>query len=171
MDGAADAWKKCSACKKPIPFGSVYWVCSVSTCNRKRVALWFCSVPCWDAHLPIMSHRRAWAEERRAPRKGEAEDPEPAVAPRAPARPAEPAKPKPIDPIKPPSPAKKESPMEKEVLVVASKIKGYVREKSGMNTSASVLEAISERIRAMCDAAIETAKSDGRKTVMDRDFK
>lgn len=57
-----------------------------------------------------------------------------------------------------------------EVLVVASKIKAYIRTKSGMNTSGAVLEALSGKIRQMCDQAIENAKSDGRKTVMDRDF-
>ena len=59
---------------------------------------------------------------------------------------------------------------EKEVLVVASKVKGYIKEKSEMNTSAGVLDALSERIRGLCDAAIESARRDGRKTVMDRDF-
>jgi histone H3/H4 len=57
-----------------------------------------------------------------------------------------------------------------EVLVVASKIKNYIRSKSGMNTSAAVMDALSGKIRGLCDQAIETAKSDGRKTVMDRDF-
>jgi len=57
-----------------------------------------------------------------------------------------------------------------EVLVVASKVKGYIREKSEMKTSGSVLEALSNRIRSMCDQAMENARSDGRKTVLDRDF-
>ncbi|MBM4370802.1 MAG: hypothetical protein FJ098_04065 [Deltaproteobacteria bacterium] len=62
------AWKRCSTCRNPIPPGARYWVCSVSTCNRKRTGLFFCSPPCWDAHVPLMNHRDAWAEERRAPR-------------------------------------------------------------------------------------------------------
>jgi histone H3/H4 len=57
-----------------------------------------------------------------------------------------------------------------EVLVVASKIRNYIRGKSSMNTSSAVMEALSERIRHLCDEAIERAKRDGRKTVMDRDF-
>jgi histone H3/H4 len=57
-----------------------------------------------------------------------------------------------------------------EVLVVASKLKNYIRSKSGMNTSSAVMEALSNKIRQLCDQAIENAKSDGRKTVMDRDF-
>lgn len=57
-----------------------------------------------------------------------------------------------------------------EILVVASKLKNYIREKSGMNTSAAVIDVLSDKIRRMCDEAVERAKSDGRKTVMDRDF-
>ena len=57
-----------------------------------------------------------------------------------------------------------------EVLVVASKLKNYIRSKSGMNTSSAVIEALSNKIRQLCDHAIESAKNDGRKTVMDRDF-
>ncbi len=58
----------------------------------------------------------------------------------------------------------------KEVLVVASKVKGYIRERSGMNTAANVLDALSQKIRGLCDAAIENARNDRRKTVKDRDF-
>ncbi len=59
----------------------------------------------------------------------------------------------------------------KEVLVVASKLKGYIREQSGgMNTSSAVVDKISDKIREMCTRAIERARTDGRKTVMDRDF-
>jgi len=64
-----DFWKKCSSCKKEIPFEALYWGCNVSTCNRKRTALIFCNVSCWDAHLAIVRHRESWAEERKAPSK------------------------------------------------------------------------------------------------------
>lgn len=57
-----------------------------------------------------------------------------------------------------------------DTLVVASKLKEYIRAKSGMNTSANVLERLSDIIRVQCDKAIERAQSDNRKTVMDRDF-
>ena len=60
---------------------------------------------------------------------------------------------------------------EKEVLVVASKTKDYIRKASGgMNTSSAVMEALSNKVRQLCDQAIARAKDDGRKTVMDRDF-
>jgi len=57
-----------------------------------------------------------------------------------------------------------------DVLVVASKLKKYIKESGGLNTSAGVLDVLSEKIRVICDSAIQNAKSDGRKTVMDRDF-
>lgn len=58
----------------------------------------------------------------------------------------------------------------KEVLVVISKVKAYIRAKSSMNTSDAVTEALSDLVRATCDQAIEKAKSEGRKTVMARDI-
>ncbi len=66
---------------------------------------------------------------------------------------------------------KKEENDVKDVLVIASKIKSYIRTKSGMNTSNSIVEAISEKVKILCDSAIENAKHDGRKTVMDRDIR
>ena len=57
-----------------------------------------------------------------------------------------------------------------EVLVVASKIKSYIKEQGEMKTSAGVLQALSDRLRRMCDEAIESARSDGRKTILDRDI-
>jgi len=59
---------------------------------------------------------------------------------------------------------------DKEVLVVASKIKAYIKDKGDMKTSANVLDVLSDRLRSLCDQAIESARSDGRKTVLDRDF-
>lgn len=58
----------------------------------------------------------------------------------------------------------------KEVLIVASKLKKFIKEQAGMNTSAGVLEILSARVRDLCAQAIENAKNDGRKTVKDRDF-
>ena len=64
-------WRRCNSCKKPIEFKRDYWICNVSTCNRKRTGLVFCTVSCWDAHVPGMNHRESWAEERKAPSKEE----------------------------------------------------------------------------------------------------
>jgi histone H3/H4 len=59
---------------------------------------------------------------------------------------------------------------EKEILVVASKVKKYIKEKAGMNTSDKIMDFLSDIVRKECDQAIERAKADGRKTVMDRDM-
>jgi histone H3/H4 len=59
---------------------------------------------------------------------------------------------------------------ESETLVIVSKLKKYIKENSGMNTAGNVAPALSDQIRQMCNRAIESAKSDGRKTIMDRDF-
>jgi histone H3/H4 len=61
--------------------------------------------------------------------------------------------------------------MDAEVLVVVSKMKTYISEKSSMNTSGDVADFLSDKIRRLCDEAIDQARADGRKTVMARDFK
>ena len=58
----------------------------------------------------------------------------------------------------------------KETLVIASKVKAYIKSKGGLNTAAPVIDVLSDKVREICDAAIENAKSDGRKTVKDRDI-
>jgi hypothetical protein len=60
-------WRRCSACKQPIAVGAIYWTCNVSTCNRKRTGMVFCTVSCWEVHLPSANHRETWAVERTAP--------------------------------------------------------------------------------------------------------
>lgn len=56
-----------------------------------------------------------------------------------------------------------------EILVVASKVKAYIKEK-GFSTSAAVMEELTKIIRKACDKAVEKAEKAKRKTVMDRDF-
>ena len=51
------AFAKCNMCGKQINKGDTYYKCTVSTCNRKRMPLRFCSPRCWDAHLPTVRHR------------------------------------------------------------------------------------------------------------------
>lgn len=58
---------------------------------------------------------------------------------------------------------------EREVLIVVSKLKKYIRERSGMNTSDAIAEGLSEHVRAVCDDAIRAAAAEGRKTVLERD--
>lgn len=57
-----------------------------------------------------------------------------------------------------------------EVLVVTSKVKKIIKEKGGMNTSAATIEVLSKAIERLCMKGVESAKADGRKTVMDRDI-
>jgi histone H3/H4 len=59
---------------------------------------------------------------------------------------------------------------DREILVVVSKVKNYIRARSGMNTSGNVTAVLSDHLRRLCDEAIENARKDGRKTVMDRDL-
>ena len=59
---------------------------------------------------------------------------------------------------------------ESDVLVVVSKVKNYIKSRAGMNTSGGAAPAVSAIVRHYCDQAIENARKDGRKTVMDRDF-
>jgi len=59
---------------------------------------------------------------------------------------------------------------EKETLVIASKLKAYVKETSDLRCSASVIDLLSERLRLQLDEAVKRAKADSRKTLLDKDF-
>ena len=167
-ENAADQFRVCSTCKTPIAFGARYYRCSVSTCNRSRLALFFCSLPCWDAHLPEARHRDAWAEETRAPSREQWQAEQDA---------AEAAEAEKANTMNDKTPRERRivgSPsdeMPREVLIVVSKLKAYIKARSGMNTSDAVTDALSDHIRRLCDLAIDNASVDNRKTVLDRDFK
>jgi histone H3/H4 len=60
--------------------------------------------------------------------------------------------------------------MAESVLVVASKVKAFIKQNADMNTSSNVMEALTKVVERECLKAIENAKKDRRKTVMDRDF-
>jgi hypothetical protein len=160
----ATPWRRCSACKKPIALGAVYWACNVSTCNQKRTALAFCTVSCWEVHLPGANHREAWAVEKRAPTT-----PEPAAAGAAtPAASARPPERRLVRPAPAAPPESKAAP--REILIVASRLKDYVRARVGYNVSDRVLEPLSDIVRRVVDQAIENARRDGRMTVLERDI-
>lgn len=57
-----------------------------------------------------------------------------------------------------------------ETLVVVSKVKQFIRERSGMNTSQCCIDALTQKVCKEALAAIERAQSSGRKTVMGRDI-
>jgi histone H3/H4 len=58
---------------------------------------------------------------------------------------------------------------DKETLVVTSKVKNYIRTTSGLNCSGKVIDALSDKVRELCDAAIANARNSKRKTVQDKD--
>lgn len=157
-------WRRCSACKGPIPVGATYWVCNVSTCNRRRTGLAFCSVSCWEVHLPTANHREAWALERTAPDRPEAGAPAAEKAPGASERAKRRILPKPTGR---PSEAAGDA---ADTLIVASRLKDYIRARSGFNTSDRVLAPLSDIIREVCEEAIRNAGREGRRTVLDRDI-
>jgi histone H3/H4 len=55
-------------------------------------------------------------------------------------------------------------------LIIASRLKEYIQARADMNTSAQVMDALSDYVRVITDRAIDNARADGRKTVLDRDF-
>lgn len=168
-----NVWRKCSSCKKEIGLNSKYYECSVSTCTGQRTGYVFCSVSCWEVHLPGARHRDAGAIERKSP--AVAEQSTTSVQSVATGQPQRRlivnSSPASVSGSIPSSAGVKKSSMSNEVLVVVSKMKQYIRDVSEMNTSEEVNQKLSELIRNQCDQAIENAKADGRKTVMARDFK
>jgi|MudIll2142460700_1097286.scaffolds.fasta_scaffold17373_2 hypothetical protein len=222
----AETWKKCTECRTDIEFGATYYQCSVSTCNRTRMPLVFCSVICWDSHLSSVRHRDAGAIEAKAPSKAQwerelaEEQDKPAPSPPASPRPgtspgvaSRPSAPPPSPASRPPAPTSDSvqpvharsdetrpnvvPPMpasdpqrrvvaaptpapandgpplsdavDKDVLIVVSKLKKYIKDRSGFNTSDQIVDVLSDHVRAICDEAIRAAARDDRKTVLERD--
>jgi len=168
------SWKLCSSCKNPIQYRATYWVCSVSTCTRKRTGLFFCSVACWEVHLPTLRHREAWAVEEQAPSEEEwkrqlaADDSlsAPASSSKTVASSGE-AERRTISPVKSVS----GDDLPRDILVVVSKLKKYIKLRSGLNTSDSVMSVLSDEIRRICDQAIKVSVQRDRKTILDRDLR
>ena len=150
-------WRKCGSCKKEIGFNMIYQSCNVSTCRK----LVFCSVDCWDLHNPVMNHKSSWAEENRSPKKENYEAVSDDNAPR-----------RILVNSKPQNSTNESigSANEDEILIVASKLKQYIKDKYDLSTSANVMDALSSIVRRHTDRAAARARSEGRKTVMDRDF-
>lgn len=57
-----------------------------------------------------------------------------------------------------------------ETLVVVSKVKKLIREKSGFNTSQDFIDALTQKIVQECLNATDKTRKAGRKTVMARDL-
>jgi hypothetical protein len=160
----AGHYRHCSTCKSPIPYGGKYFSCSVTSCKRGPTALYFCSVSCWDAHVPDARHRDAWAEEEVAPTRDEyfSADAARETKKRTIVRPESGA-------VGPSASLEAEPPS--EVLVVVSKLKAYVKAKSQMSTSDGVVDVLSDHLRDLATKAIRSAAQAGRKTVLDRDVR
>jgi histone H3/H4 len=166
-------------CKVAIGFEAEYFTCSVSTCNRKRTGLFFCSLACFEAHLPTARHRDAWAETQRSPslaaaraeREAEDDDDEAEKTEERADLPLA-AQRRIVSAARPEAPEAGEERGESgsDVLIVVSKLKKYVRDRSGMNTSDAVVAILSDHVRDLCREAIRQAGQDGRRTVLDRDF-
>ncbi|HUH03792.1 MAG TPA: hypothetical protein VML75_17475 [Kofleriaceae bacterium] len=170
-------WRRCSSCKTNIGFGVVYWACNVSTCNSKRMGLFFCSVPCWEAHLPTMRHREAWAVEERSP----------SVVDYQREQAAEPARERTSSALsssgvssrEPDAPRRRvvvddddggDEDLPRDILIVVSKLKKYIKARSGFSTSDNVMARLSDHVRWVADQAIRSAGEHDRKTVLDRDI-
>ncbi len=174
MEFIQDHWRPCSSCKKPIGYRIKFYECSVSTCTGKRTGYVFCTVHCWERHLPGARHRDAAAIEKTSPSleqwKAElANDPLPAANKEPQRRVVTTSTPQSAS--RPPMQRAGSTSMDNEILVVVSKMKTYVKEKADYNTSNDASEVLSHFIRRLCDDAIDRARADGRKTIMGKDFK
>jgi hypothetical protein len=227
----AEYWMRCTECKSEIAYGAKYYQCSVSTCNRSKFRLVFCTIVCWDSHLADARHRDAWAEEARAPTRetwqreaAAAEQARQAQAPSASSAgagagaprpaPVASASPGPAVAVRPATPGGAAAPApaaagaatpaastaapgsapvrrvvgdasqataaavegvslaevhDRDILIVVSKLKKYIKDRSGMNCSDAVADMLSDHVRLLCDEAIRAAARDERKTVLDRD--
>ncbi|MFN8943566.1 MAG: hypothetical protein ACK5WZ_02985 [Pseudobdellovibrionaceae bacterium] len=164
MNQSADnIWKKCSSCKKNIHIGEKYYVCNVSSCQGQRTGYQFCSVACFESHLPGARHRDAWALERKATAEtagGASSASISSTKQTLIVRPQQAGS----------GSAGSKTPLPREVVIIASRLKEYISAKSDMNTSSNVMDVLSDYVRVLCDRAIDHARAEGRKTVLDRDF-
>ncbi|HEX4452598.1 MAG TPA: hypothetical protein VH143_17090 [Kofleriaceae bacterium] len=139
----------------------------------------FCTVSCWDSHVADARHRDAWAVEARAPSK-DAWQRELATSPPDPApKPVAQAPSAPIvrrivgdapsAPVVATSNVALNDIVDRDILIVVSKLKKYIKDRSGMNCGDAVAEVISDHVRALCDESIRAAGRDERRTVLERD--
>lgn len=124
------------------------------------MTLVFCSLSCWESHQADARHRDAGAMEARSPTAAawakEQSESEAREAERKGPSDVSLQKVKGLDAL--------------ETLVVASKLKDYIRERADMSTSDRVLGVLSDHLRSLSDHAILAAGKDGRRTAMDRDY-
>lgn len=158
---SSTTWKNCSSCKQPITLSSKYYICSVSSCNVRNTNYVFCSIPCFDKHVPLERHKSAGAIEEIAPSTLETVNKH-ASAPKGQRR---------IIGSQQSKPSNKQMSKGGDILVIASRFKDFITQQSEFNTSASVMNALSDHLRHVAMQAIDNAREDGRKTVMEQDVK
>ena len=156
-----EVWKSCSSCRKPIHYGQRRFICSVSTCQTTRHFPRFCPSDA-GTHVAVVNHRQRLGGEVYAPK-------EPPISARMPQGGGD------SDELRARlmrqmAADKKKGSETKDVLIVASKLKKYIKDRADMNCSADVLEALSDVVRLAANDAIDRARVDGRKTVKARDF-
>ena len=151
-------WRRCSSCKKEIGFTS-------DLLGLQRLDLQPQAHRARVLHDVVLGRPPAAHEPPRGLGRGAPRAHARGVAARAGGR-AEGGAPPPRGPRPRPrrrrrrrrrAPPRRRAPAEPEILVVVSKLKAYVRERSGMSTSDSVSELLSDRLRRMCDEAIQRA--------------
>lgn len=57
-----------------------------------------------------------------------------------------------------------------DVMVIASKVKAYIKKEHEMKTSASVIKTLTEVVTRKIDAAVANTKADKRIVVSGKDF-
>lgn len=144
-------WRRCGTCKKEISWGGTYQKCSVSSCRKYA----YCSVDCWSLHDSVMGHMSAYAEEELAPKSDGEQRPKRRIV---------------VSGEKSTSGGSLGG-YEKDILIVASKLKKYVKDRHDLNTSGNVMDRLSYLVRQLVDDAVLSARQEGRKTLMDRDFR
>ncbi|HEY4223007.1 MAG TPA: hypothetical protein VGO62_16735 [Myxococcota bacterium] len=159
MVATQNFWRRCSNCKKEIPLGAKYSLCSVQSCTKVRSPVQFCSADCWAVHNEIENHKDAWAVEQVAPKVADANVAPPAKVSSSSAASAA------------PSASAAAADGGGEVLIVASRLKEFIKgASSGMSTSDQVLGPLSGHVRKMLDAGLASAAQHQRKTLLGRDI-
>ncbi|MEO8699943.1 MAG: hypothetical protein ABI867_07860 [Kofleriaceae bacterium] len=60
--------------------------------------------------------------------------------------------------------------VDRDILIVVSKLKKYIKDRSGFNCSDAIVDVLSDHVRVICDDSIRAAARDERKTVLERDI-
>ncbi len=123
--------------------------------------------------MPGARHREAWAVEETAPSRAawaqqESAQPQESSVPRKVITVHEQPTRRVVSAAVPPE---EDRDLPKDVLVVVSKLKKYIKAKSNMKTSETAIPVLSQELRRICDRAIRIAGEHERKTVLDRDVR